>query len=51
MASVLPNANNGDFGMSPFLGNSQTSNAPDCVSTLRSVVVIVDQNADTEDIE
>jgi hypothetical protein len=47
MASVLPNADNGDFGMSPFLGNSQTSNAPDRLSKLRSVVVIVDQNADT----
>jgi len=36
--------------MSPFLGNSQTNNAPDCVSTLRLVVVIVDQNANTGDI-
>jgi len=47
MASVLPNANNGNLGVSPFLGSSQASNALDRARTLRFVVVIVDQNVDS----
>jgi hypothetical protein len=43
--------NNGDFGMSPFLSSSQTSDALDRGRMLRFVLVIVDQNVDTGHIE